>query len=91
MLLKNSENTTLNFELFPVSGKPVELSFTGEQISSDGGLLLLREVENKIGFMDRISSCITDSRDQRYIDHSITEKPSNQTAYMAPLSALLGL
>jgi hypothetical protein len=73
MLKNNSETTPLNLELFPVSGKPVELFFTGDKISSDGGLLLLREVENQLGLIDRISSCITDNRDHRYTDHSIKE------------------
>ena len=40
MLKNNCETSPLNFELFPVSGKPVELSFSGDQINSDGGLLL---------------------------------------------------
>ena len=73
MLKNNSETSPLKIDLFPIVDKPVELSFTGEQISSDGGLLLLREVENQIGLIDRISSCITDIRDQRYTDHSIKE------------------
>ena len=73
MLKNNSETTPINLDLFPVSGKPVELSFTGDQISSDGGLLLLREVEKQLGLIDRICTCITDNRDQRYIDHSIKE------------------
>jgi len=34
---------------------------------------LLREVENQLGLIDRISSCITDNRDQRYTDHSLKE------------------
>ena len=76
MLKNNSETTLLNLDLFPVSGKPVELSFTGDRISSDGGLLLLREVENQLGLIDRISNCITDNRDQRYTDHSIKETGS---------------
>ena len=73
MLKNNFESTPLNLDLFPVSGKPIELSFTGDQISSDGGLLLLREVENQLGLIDRISACITDNRDQRYVDHTIKE------------------
>jgi hypothetical protein len=73
MLKNNSETTLQNFDLFPISGKPIELSFTGDQISSDGGLLLLREVENQLGLIDRISNCISDNRDQRYIDHTIKE------------------
>jgi hypothetical protein len=73
MIRKNFERSQQNLDLFPLSGKQVELSFTGEQISSDGGLLLLREVENQLGLIDRISNCITDNRDQRYIDHKIKE------------------
>lgn len=65
MLKNNSETTTPNLDLFPVAGKNIELSFSGDQISSDGGLLLLREVENQSGLIDRISSCITDNRDCR--------------------------
>jgi hypothetical protein len=73
MLKNNFESTPLNLDLFPLSGKPVELSFTGDQISSDGGLLLLREVENRLGLIDRISTCIADERDRRYIDHTVKE------------------
>jgi len=73
-MIKNySETTPIVHELFPVSNKQIELSFTGDDISSDGGLLLLREVENQMGLIDRISNCITDNRDQRYVDHTIKE------------------
>ena len=73
MLETNSDTSALKLDLFPVNGKPVELSFTGDQISSDVGLLLLREVEKQLGLIDSISACITDNRDERYIDHSIME------------------
>jgi hypothetical protein len=73
MIEKKSETSIQNLDLFPVSEKKIELSYTGDQISSDGGLLLLREVENQLGLIDRINSCITDNRDCRYIDHTIKE------------------
>lgn len=73
MIKNNFENSPQTLELFPVSNKKTELSYTGEQISSDGGLLLLREVENQVGLISRLSSCITDVRDERYIDHTIKE------------------
>ena len=73
-MIKNySETTPIVHELFPVSDKQIELSFTGDDISSDGGLLLLGEVENQTGLINRISNCITDNRDQRYVDHTIRE------------------
>jgi hypothetical protein len=73
MINKFSENENPILDLFPISNKKVELSFSGERISSDGGLLLLREVENQLGLLRRISYCITNTRDSRYIDHTLKE------------------
>lgn len=73
MIKNNFEDQAQILNLFPVADKKVELTFSGDRISSDGGLLLLREVENQIRIIDNISNCITDSRDQRYISHSIKE------------------
>lgn len=61
----------LLFELSSVQKKPVEIEFTGENISSDGGLLLLKEVEQQVGIIKKLSSCIGDNRHQSYVDHSI--------------------
>lgn len=73
-MIKNIfDNETQTLNLFPVEGKKIELTYSGDRISSDGGLLLLREVENQIGIIDNISHCITDNRDQRYITHTIKE------------------
>lgn len=73
MIKNNFETSQKTLTLFPVEAKKIELSYIGEQISSDGGLLLLREVENQIGLISSISNCITDDRDSRYVDHTITE------------------
>jgi len=73
MIKNNFENQAETLNLFPVENKKVELTFSGDRISSDGGLLLLREVENQIGIIDSISGCITDNRDQRYISHTVKE------------------
>lgn len=73
MIENKFENNQKTLDLFPLGDKKIELSYSGEQISSDGGLLLLREVENQIGLIDGISSFITDTRDSRYINHTIRE------------------
>ena len=77
---KNDENL---LELFPVKNKKVELSFTGKDISSDGGLLLLKEVENQIGVISSLTDCITDDRDTRYTQHSINELLSQRIYQIA--------
>ncbi len=56
------------FQLSDMQGKKVELSYSGNDISSDGGLLLLRELEKQTGIISGMCKCITDDRDQRYID-----------------------
>lgn len=83
MIKNNSEITTTQFELFPLGNKKVELSYTGDRISSNGGLLLLREVENQLGLIKGISNCICDTRDQRYIDHSIEEMVAQRVYQIA--------
>src|SRR5665811_236887 len=44
-----------------------------DSISSDGGLLLLRELDSRLNLLSSASNCIRDERDQRYIDHSVKE------------------
>ena len=59
------------FNLSDFSKKPVEVKFINEQISHDGGLLLLNEVENQLGLVERLAKCINDPRHQGYVLHSI--------------------
>ncbi len=46
-------------------------SFDGGRISSDGGLLLLREVAQHSGLLKRFARCFADYRDTRYIEHTV--------------------
>jgi len=75
----NSEQLTL----FEIEKKRVELSYSGEKISSDGGLLLLRGVEERTGIIKQLCSCISDPRDQRYIDHPLYELISQRVFQIA--------
>jgi hypothetical protein len=69
----NSQDAGLLFDLEPLKGKTVSVSFTGSDISSDGGLLLLRGCEQQIGIIDCISSCLNDDRHPSYVRHSFKE------------------
>jgi len=51
----------------------VEASFSGGQVSSEGGSLLLREVDRKIGLIDRLANCFTDTRSQDRVEHALPE------------------
>lgn len=41
--------------LSSVNGKPLVVKFDGGQLSSDGGVLALREVNERLGISDRLA------------------------------------
>lgn len=51
----------------------VEVDFDGGTLTSDAGLLLLREVDRRINLISRIDKLIPDPRDPRYVRHSQIE------------------
>ena len=67
---KENFSSTL-FTLSPVCKKPIEIGFSAEKISSDGGLLLLREIEARSGILQSITNCIAEDRHAGYVKHSI--------------------
>jgi hypothetical protein len=68
-----SNNEPLLFNLPQVKDKKVELSFTSPDISSDGGLLLLKECEKQVGIIKAITCCLEDDRNPSYVRHSYHE------------------
>lgn len=71
------------FNLAEFNHKKVEVRFNVEQISTDGGLLLLNEVDNQIGLIDRLSACINDTRHQGYVKHTVVAMLSQQIMQIA--------
>src|SRR5450755_874786 len=59
--------------LSSVSGKSVVVKFDGGLLSSDGGVLALREVEQRLGVADRLAACLVDPRAPDQITHSFTD------------------
>lgn len=53
--------------------KAVVAEFSEERLTTDGGALLLREVDRRIGLLTRVAGCFTDGRSQPRIEHELTE------------------
>jgi len=53
--------------------KKVEVDFDGGEITSDAGLLFLRESETQTGIIDRVSNALTDKRNPSYIKHNLSQ------------------
>jgi hypothetical protein len=68
--------TECNQETFSFAAhfsRRVEAEFTAGQVSSDGGALLLREVERKINLLERLAGCFRDGRNQILVEHRLPE------------------
>jgi hypothetical protein len=59
--------------LSPAAGKPLIARFDGGQLSSDGGLLALREVEQRLGLAERLATCIDDPRASERVRHGLAD------------------
>ena len=59
--------------LSPVQGKAVVARFDGGRLSSEGGLLALREIERRLGLADRLASCLVDPRAAERVVHRVAE------------------
>ena len=59
--------------LSPVGGKLVVARFDGGCLSSDAGVLVLREIEQRLGVAERLAGCIDDPRAQAQVVHGLAE------------------
>jgi len=65
-----TECTQEVFEFPAIKRRKVEAEFSGGDISSDGGVLLLREMDRRLGLLKAMDGVIPDPRDPRTIEHT---------------------
>jgi len=53
--------------------REIEANFQGGAISSDGGLMLVRQVDRKIGLSTAVAAALADPRDPERITHSLRD------------------
>jgi len=66
-----TECTKKNGSFQALGRREIVADFNGGTITSDGGALLLREVEQRRKILQRFSQCFTDYRDQGRIEHNV--------------------
>lgn len=59
--------------LSPVNGKSLVASFDGGDLSSDSGLLVLRQVEERLDIAGRLAAVVVDPRTPEKVRHSVTD------------------
>ncbi len=61
------------FAFQDLRGRKVVADFKGGNVSADGGVLLLREVDRRTGLIDRLAACFTDHRRPELVEHTVPE------------------
>lgn len=57
----------------PCDYRDVVARFDGGKMTSDAGGLLLRELEQRFGLIERLADCFEDHRDPKYIEHTVEQ------------------
>ena len=56
-----------------LGSREVVVDFSGGTLSSDGGVLLLRDVDSNLGLTSALARCFEDRREQVYVDHTVQQ------------------
>ena len=69
----STECTPIQMDFQGLVRRKVEAAFDGGHLSSEGGSLLLREADSRLGIVDRLAACFTDYRNQDAVEHRVAE------------------
>jgi len=62
--------TQAGFDFPPVKRRRVQAEFSGGEVTSDGGVMLLRQADRRTGLMEAIDCTLPDPRDPKLITHT---------------------
>ena len=77
--MKHAKGERLNIHF----NSKIRLEFHGARLTSDGGLLAYRELNESLGLFDSVPTSISDSRNGRNIQHDMTNL-LRQSVYSRP-------
>ena len=75
--------TNQSFLFDDLGTRRVQADFSGGHLSSDGGVLLLRQIDRGLGLSRRLAECFTDRRHPVLIDHTVQELVAQRVQAMA--------
>lgn len=71
----------LTLDFHPTSS--ITVAFDAPQISSDGGALLLRQIDDRLGLSERLAALVPDARDPRKVQHNRREQIRQRLSQIA--------
>jgi hypothetical protein len=65
----------LDWSAFPssIAGKAVRAAFDGGRLTSDAGVLVLAEIERRLGIAERLARCLADPRAPGRVRHTVVD------------------
>jgi hypothetical protein len=66
-----------------IAGKSVRAAFDGGRLTSDAGVLVLAEIERRLGIADRLARCIEDPRSPGRVRHTLADMIRFRTLLIA--------
>jgi len=72
-----------SFEFAAHFSRRVVAEFSADRLTTDGGSLLLRQVDRRIHLLQRFANCFVDGRDAARVEHSVTEMVAQRTYGLA--------
>ena len=68
-----AESSPIQLEFSRLGRRRMVGNFAGGELSSDGGLALLREADRLIDLLPRAAACFVDHRNPAYVQHSVPD------------------
>ena len=68
-----SDCTQLSFGFPSFDRRKIEGSFSGGDVSSDGGVMLLRQADRRVGLTRAVAEVLQDRRDPALITHALAD------------------
>ena len=69
--MTNCSQSTLDFQ--DLGRRKLQGDFSGGHLSNEGGLLLVSQLDERLGITAELAKCFEDRRDPRYVRHSLQE------------------
>jgi Transposase DDE domain group 1 len=70
-------------ELAPVGNKAVEIDFAGGRLSSDAGVVLLKDIHDQLGLTRNLAAVLSDPRDPRRITFTLEDLITPRVLHIA--------
>ena len=77
--MTNCTATKIEFPAF--KRRKIEAQFSGGAITSDGGVLLLRSIDQRLKLTEQVAALISDPRDPDRIQHQVVDLPCALRVY----------